>query len=160
MHALIVRQRIKDHGPFPRPTSDRLSYGCGGFVESRIRNEDTERQQIIPPEGFYMADRSMGWVGIVCVIPATATLGFEHQRLFRIDRKLSDVDWNFIDPHRLYFKRRKCQTASRMTSYGIHLDLTSIDTNPTSRTSRAAPTGHKLFNCISRSLQSRRWAHI
>ena len=28
------------------------------------------------------------------------------------------------------------------------------------RTSRDAPTGHKLFNFISRSLQPRRWAHI
>ena len=28
------------------------------------------------------------------------------------------------------------------------------------RTSRVAPTGHKLFNCISTSLQSRRWAHF
>jgi hypothetical protein len=28
------------------------------------------------------------------------------------------------------------------------------------RTSRGAPTGHKLFNFTSFSFQSRRWAHI
>ncbi len=30
----------------------------------------------------------------------------------------------------------------------------------TKRTSRDAPTGHKLFNFISTSFQPRRWAHI
>jgi hypothetical protein len=90
----------------------------------------------------------MGWVGIVRFIPATAALELEHQRLFWIDRKLPDVDWNFIDPHRRYFKRRECQTASRMTSYGVYLDLTSFDTNPTSRTSRdtATPTSRTVGN--------------
>ena len=36
----------------------------------------------------------------------------------------------------------------------------STNNNLRSRTSRGAPTGHKLFNFISTSLQPRRWAHI
>jgi hypothetical protein len=34
------------------------------------------------------------------------------------------------------------------------------DGDPSSRTNRDAPTGHKLFKFISFSFQSRRWAHI
>ena len=117
MPQLDIRQRIKDHGHFPLPTPDRMLYGCGGFVESRIRNEDTERPQIIPPQGSYMADCSMGWVDTVRFIPATTAPELEHQLLFGIDRKLPDVDWNFIYPHRRYLKRREGLTASRMTSY-------------------------------------------
>ena len=38
----------------------------------------------------------------------------------------------------------------------VHPELHAIDLI----TSRDAPTGHKLFNFISTSLQPRRWAHI
>jgi hypothetical protein len=33
-------------------------------------------------------------------------------------------------------------------------------TNTHPKASRGAPTGHKIFNLISTSLQPRRWAHI
>ncbi|QTN32871.1 hypothetical protein HZ994_11220 [Akkermansiaceae bacterium] len=42
-----------------------------------------------------------------------------------------------------------------------YIEVIDCSTNQKkSLTSRGAPTGHKLFNFISTSFQSRRWAHI
>ena len=49
---------------------------------------------------------------------------------------------------------------SRSDRYHSFVRLLSYLPDQMTRTSRDAPTGHKLFNCISTSLQPRRWAHI
>ena len=49
---------------------------------------------------------------------------------------------------------------SRSNRYRSFVRPASCLPDQMTRTSRDAPTGHKLFNCISFSLQPRRWAHI
>ena len=49
---------------------------------------------------------------------------------------------------------------SRSDRYRSFVRPASCPPDQMARTSRDAPTGHKLFNCISFSFQSRRWAHI
>ena len=49
---------------------------------------------------------------------------------------------------------------SRSDRYRSFVRLVSYLPDQMARTSRDAPTGHKLFICISTSSQPRRWAHI
>ena len=49
---------------------------------------------------------------------------------------------------------------SRSDSQSLSVRPASSLPDQMERTSRDAPTGHKLFNCISFSFQSRRWAHF